>query len=175
MKLFSVCARLFSRVQLSVTPCSLPGSAIHGIFQASILEWVAMSSSRQSFQPRYQTLISCISCIGKWTLPLPGKLHYFSAVQLEVAVCLGSHQQMRGLGRPLTSGANNMVKRDPTSGKKKRPEWASGRGSSSGNAKRSWSLWEQKAKVREPIHQSRRGAKEERTQRWKNRKHSIFP
>ena len=28
--------------------CSLPGSSIHGIFQARILEWVAISSSRGS-------------------------------------------------------------------------------------------------------------------------------
>ena len=29
--------------------CSLPGSSVHGLFQARILEWVAMSSSRGSF------------------------------------------------------------------------------------------------------------------------------
>ena len=32
--------------------CSTPGSSIHGIFQARILEWVAISFSRGSFQPR---------------------------------------------------------------------------------------------------------------------------
>jgi len=32
--------------------CSLPGSFVHGIFLARILEWVAISSSRQSSQPR---------------------------------------------------------------------------------------------------------------------------
>ena len=32
--------------------CSLPGSSVHGIFQARILEWVAISSSRGSSQPR---------------------------------------------------------------------------------------------------------------------------
>ena len=32
--------------------CSLPGSSIHGIFQAKILEWVAISFSRGSFRPR---------------------------------------------------------------------------------------------------------------------------
>ena len=32
--------------------CSLPGSSVHGIFQARILEWVAISFSRGSFQPR---------------------------------------------------------------------------------------------------------------------------
>ena len=28
--------------------CSLPGSSVHGVFQAGILEWVAISSSRGS-------------------------------------------------------------------------------------------------------------------------------
>ena len=35
------------------------GSSIHGIFQTSILEWVAISFSRGSFWPRDQTRISC--------------------------------------------------------------------------------------------------------------------
>ena len=35
--------------------CSLPGSSVHGILQAEILEWVAMSFSRGSSQPRDQT------------------------------------------------------------------------------------------------------------------------
>ena len=32
--------------------CSLPGSSVHGIFQATILEWAAISFSRGSAQPR---------------------------------------------------------------------------------------------------------------------------
>ena len=32
--------------------CSLPGSSVHGILQARILEWVAISFSRGSSQPR---------------------------------------------------------------------------------------------------------------------------
>ena len=32
--------------------CSPPGSSVHGILQARILEWVAMPSSRGSSQPR---------------------------------------------------------------------------------------------------------------------------
>ena len=34
------------------TDYSLPGSSVHGILQAKILEWVAMPSSRGSPQPR---------------------------------------------------------------------------------------------------------------------------
>ena len=44
--------------------CSLPGSSVHGIFPARILEWVAMPSSRESAQPRNQTHIPCVSCIS---------------------------------------------------------------------------------------------------------------
>ena len=56
--------------------CSLPGSSVHGILQARILEWVAVSSSRGSFQPRDWTRISYVSL--HWqavSLPLtpPGK------------------------------------------------------------------------------------------------------
>ena len=36
------------------TNCSLPGSSVHGIFQARILEWVAFSFSRGSSPPRDQ-------------------------------------------------------------------------------------------------------------------------
>ena len=32
--------------------CSLPGFSVHGIFQARVLEWVAISFSRGSSQPR---------------------------------------------------------------------------------------------------------------------------
>jgi len=40
--------------------CSPPGSSVHGILQARILEWVAISFSRGSSPPRDQTHISCI-------------------------------------------------------------------------------------------------------------------
>ena len=40
---------------------NLPGSAVHGIFQARILEWAAISFSRGSSQPRDWTRISCIA------------------------------------------------------------------------------------------------------------------
>ena len=40
--------------------CSLPGSSVHGIFQARILKWVAISFSRRSFRPRDRTRVSHI-------------------------------------------------------------------------------------------------------------------
>ena len=45
--------------------CSPPGSSVHGISQARILEWVAISSSRGSSWPRDQTRVSSISYIGR--------------------------------------------------------------------------------------------------------------
>ena len=58
--------------------CSPSGSSVHGIFQARILEWGAISYSRESSLSRDQTHISCISCIGRqifyhcatWEAPL---------------------------------------------------------------------------------------------------------
>ena len=41
--------------------CSLPSSSIYGIFQARVLEWVAISFSRGSSQPRDQTQVSRIA------------------------------------------------------------------------------------------------------------------
>ena len=63
--------------------CCLPDSSVHGIFQAQILEWVAISSSQGSFAPRDQT---CISCIGRHIICATGEtqkqvhLYYFSRV-----------------------------------------------------------------------------------------------
>ena len=44
---------------------SLPGSSDHGILQARILEWFAISFSRGSSWPRDQTRLSCGFCIGR--------------------------------------------------------------------------------------------------------------
>ena len=41
--------------------CNLPGSSVHGILHARILEWVAMPSSRGSSWPRNWTPVSCIA------------------------------------------------------------------------------------------------------------------
>ena len=44
--------------------CRLPGSSVHGIFQAIVLEWIEISFSRGSSQPRDWTWVSYISCIA---------------------------------------------------------------------------------------------------------------
>ena len=40
---------------------AIPGSSVHGVLQARILEWVAISFSRGSSQRRDRTRVSCIS------------------------------------------------------------------------------------------------------------------
>ena len=62
--------------------CSLPGSSIHGILQARILEWVAISFSRGSSRPRDQTWVSHIGgrCFNLWATTLltrPNSLNLF--------------------------------------------------------------------------------------------------
>ena len=54
---------LLSHVQLFCDPkdYSLPGSSVHGISQARILEWVAISFSRESSPPRNQTHIPALA------------------------------------------------------------------------------------------------------------------
>ena len=48
--------------------CSPPGSSVHEISQARLLERVAISSSRGSSQSRDQTCVSCSSCFGRQIL-----------------------------------------------------------------------------------------------------------
>ena len=58
---------VLSRVQLcNHMDYSLPGSSIHGILQARLLEWFTISYSRGSSRPRDWTHISFVSCIGRW-------------------------------------------------------------------------------------------------------------
>ena len=40
---------------------SPPGSSVHGILQARLLEWVAIPFSKGSSQPRDQTWVTCIA------------------------------------------------------------------------------------------------------------------
>ena len=51
-------------LQWCLTPCdpmdcSPPGSSVHGLLQARILEWVAVPFSRGSSQPQDRTQVSC--------------------------------------------------------------------------------------------------------------------
>ena len=62
-----VCAKSFQSYLTLCNPmdCSPPGSSVCVILQARMLEWVAMPSSRGSAQPRDQTGVSHVSCVGR--------------------------------------------------------------------------------------------------------------
>ena len=80
---------MFSYAQLCPTLCnhmdsSLPGSSVRGIFQATMLEQVAISFSRGSSRLRDRTHISCISCIGRQFLYL---LSHGGSPLIELIVC----------------------------------------------------------------------------------------
>ena len=76
-----VCARAqsLSHVRLFLTSwtVALPGSSVHGISQARILEWVAISSSRASSDPGIEPLSPASSALagGFLTTEPPGKPH----------------------------------------------------------------------------------------------------
>ena len=55
--------------------CSLPGSSIHGIFQARVLEWVAIAFSRGSSWPRDRTPVSHI-VDRRFTVWATREVHY---------------------------------------------------------------------------------------------------
>ena len=60
-----------SCIQLLLTPWTIyspPGSSVHRIFQARVLEWVAISSFSGSSQPRDWTHVCCVSFIDKQIL-----------------------------------------------------------------------------------------------------------
>ena len=68
MNWIGLCVR--SHVQLFCDPmdCSLLGSSVCGIFQARVLEWIAISFSGGSSRPRNRTRVSHVSCTGRWLL-----------------------------------------------------------------------------------------------------------
>ena len=82
-----VVVQSLSHVQLFCNPmdCSLPGSFVHGISQARTLEWVAISFSRGSSQPRDQIHVSIA---GGFFLPLS---HQRSPMVIAAAVCINNY------------------------------------------------------------------------------------
>ena len=60
--LIAAVVQSLSHVRLFAIPCAAaPGSPIHGIFQAKILEWISISFSRGSSWLRDWTWVSCIA------------------------------------------------------------------------------------------------------------------
>ena len=83
-------------LQLCLTLCdpmdhSLPGSSVHGILQAWILECVAMPSSRESSWPRHGIHVSFVACTagGFFTnKPLEKPLGYDNLMVLCLGECI---------------------------------------------------------------------------------------
>ena len=81
-------------LQLCPTFCcsvdsSLPSSSVHGILQARILEWVAMTSSRGSSQHKDWTRVSCVFCIADrfFTAKPLGKPYILEIKTLSDIIC----------------------------------------------------------------------------------------
>ena len=64
------------------TDCSPPGSSVLGIFQARLLEWVAISSSGGSSRPRDRTQVFCIA--GRFFPAEPAGPDLFASLQIWV-------------------------------------------------------------------------------------------
>ena len=91
---FWICACVlscFGHVWFFVTSWTIahpPGSSVHGFLQARILEWVTISFSRGSFQPKDWTCISYVSCTGRREPPAPsGKPSFCVSHALMSAFC----------------------------------------------------------------------------------------
>ena len=79
--------------------CSLWGFSIHGIFQARVLERVAISFSRGSFQPGDRTQVSSISgrCFTLWATSVRKCSNF---IILHVAVAFSHHHLLKKLSLP---------------------------------------------------------------------------
>ena len=91
-EIYCVCMlSCFSHVQLFANLWSPPGSSVHGILQARILEWVAMPSAMGSSWPRDRTWVFYISCTGRQVLCHLGNL--LTALQFVLVQCTTSSQR----------------------------------------------------------------------------------
>ena len=83
------------------------GSFVHGISQARILDWVAVSSSKGYSWPMDQTHVSCVSCVGReilchcatWQAPT---LHLTLAKRLRTSLNLGFSNHTLQIQDPCT-------------------------------------------------------------------------
>ena len=72
-----VCTCMLSSIRLcDPMNCCLPGSSVHGILQAKILEWVAINPLQGFFLTQGSNPCSCVFCTagGSFTAERPGKL-----------------------------------------------------------------------------------------------------
>ena len=103
-----LCAKSLQSCPILCDPMdhSPPGSSVHGILQARILERVAISSSRRSFQPRDPSCVPYISCTGGQVLYHERHLgslqfssvQWLSRVQLFATLWTVAHQAPLSMG-----------------------------------------------------------------------------
>ena len=86
--------------------CSPPGSSVHGILQARILEWVSISFSRRSSQPRDWTRVSRIvgRCFTIWATREVHWLLRASSVGKKSTCNAGDPGSIPGSGRSAGEG-----------------------------------------------------------------------
>ena len=90
-----------------------PGFRVHGIFQARILEWVAISSSRESCQPGDRAHVSCVPCIGRQILynAPPGKPQWLTrALKVWLWNCIVWDSDLRGIEKQGLAKCNGKCK-----------------------------------------------------------------
>ena len=115
-----------SHVRLFATPwtSSLPGSSLHGILQARVLEWVAISFSRGSSQPRDRTWVSHIpgrrfnlwaTVTKSYSSPLPTrtekdyhKLHCQQNIHLHLSFVFLCQEGTKSSGLPISRVYHNV-------------------------------------------------------------------
>ena len=78
--------------------CSLPGSSVHGILQAEILEWVTISFSTGSSWPRDQTWVSCIA----------GRFFTIWAIREALTMWITTNWKLMGIPDHLTCLLRNL-------------------------------------------------------------------
>ena len=84
----------------SLTLCDCMDYTVHGIFQARILEWIAIPFSRGSSQPRDRTLVSCIA----------GDFFWATREALTIKGCPLSQGAKPGVDGTLISATNQEIK-----------------------------------------------------------------
>ena len=80
--------KLLSHVRLcNLMNCSLPESSVHGIFQARVLEWVAISFSRVSSRPRDRAWVSHI--VGRcFTVRVTREVPPIKEIRAKIYICV---------------------------------------------------------------------------------------
>ena len=125
-----------THAQLCPTLCnpvdwSLPGSSVHGILQARLLEWVAIPFSRGSSRPKDRTHIPCISHTGRQIL------YHWQTREMDLIclkekeawtwwqLCKASGRKVRPFADPINVILTSYTSQSSSSGPKQ-PGWSPG-------------------------------------------------